>query len=196
MIAYLEGTLAYKSPTQVYVDVGGIAYDVQISVNTFTKIETRSEAKLYTHLIVRDDAHILFGFYDREEKDLFVKLLSVSGIGPNTARVILSYMTPAEASSAIVTENVAAFKKVKGIGAKTAQRLILDLKDKISVEGIELTPTVKIPQHSIRHEAISALVALGFQKSAVTKQVDKVLNLQNDAIQVESLIKTVLQQLS
>lgn len=186
----------YKSPTHVYVDIGGIAYDVQISLNTFGQLEALDEVKLFTHLIVREDAHYLFGFIEEEEKELFIRLISVSGIGPNTARVILSYMTPGEAASAILTDNVAAFKKVKGVGPKTAQRIILDLKDKIAKDAITASPAVKISATGIRDEAISALVALGFQKTQVTKVVDQVLSSQPDIDQVETLIKSVLRQLS
>ena len=196
MIAYLEGKLSFVSPTNVYLDIGGIAYDVQISLNTFAELETKTEIKLYTHQIVREDAHTLFGFITLEEKDLFIKLLSVSGIGPNTARVILSYMTPSETKSAILSDNVVAFKKVKGVGPKTAQRLILDLKDKIAKEGLDVTIQDSAPISHIKDEAISALQALGFQKSMVSKAVDKVLKGDSSIDQVENLIKAVLRQLS
>ena len=196
MIAYLEGKLSFKSPTHVYIDVGGIAYDVQVSLNTFGHLEALDEVKLYTHLIVREDAHYLFGFFDLEEKDLFAKLISVSGIGPNTARVILSYMTPPETKSAILSDNVVAFKKVKGVGPKTAQRIILDLKDKIAKDSLHVMATQNNANESIREEAISALVSLGFQKSQVNKLVDKVISENSGDYQVETLIKSVLRQLS
>ena len=196
MIAYLQGKIAQKSPTSIHLDIGGIAYDVQISLNTFAAIEEMAEVKLFTHMIVRDDHHALYGFYTEEEKTLFVKLLSVSGVGPNTGRVILSYMTPNETKSAILTDNVPAFKKVKGVGPKTAQRIILDLKDKIAKEGLESDNSLTLTGEPIREEAISALVALGFQKAMVTKSVDKVLSQDKSIDQVESLIKSVLRQLS
>ena len=195
MIAYLEGKITYKTPTNIYLDIGGIAYDVQISLNTFAAVEELGEAKLYTHLIVRDDHHALYGFFTTTEKVLFIKLLSVSGVGPNTARVILSYMSPDETKSAILSDNVAAFKKVKGVGPKTAQRIILDLKDKIAKEAPDLGETTNLTAEPIREEAIAALVGLGFQKSMVTKQVDKVLSQEKDVNQVETLIKSVLRQL-
>ena len=132
MIAYLEGKLTYKSPTCVYLDIGGKAYDVQISLNTYAVIEQMDQVKLYTQLIVREDAHTLFGFVKEDERDLFNQLISVSGVGPNTARMILSYMTAAETAQAILHDDVVAFKKVKGVGPKTAKRIILDLKDKMS----------------------------------------------------------------
>jgi Holliday junction DNA helicase RuvA len=196
VIAYLQGKLSFKSPTHVYLDIGGIAYDVQISLNTYAQLESLTDVKLYTQLIVREDAHHLYGFFDEEEKDLFVKLISVSGIGPNTARVILSYMTPPDVRSAILSDNVVAFKKVKGVGPKTAQRIILDLKDKVAKDSLTAGYDLNNAGESIREEAISALVALGFQKSQVNKLVDKVLTENADMHQVESLIKSVLRQLS
>lgn len=196
MIAYVDGVISYKSPTQIYVDIGGLAYDVQISLNTFAQIENLEKVKLFTHQIVREDAHTLYGFFSIDEKDLFGKLISVSGIGPNTARVILSYMTPPDVKKAILSDNVVAFKKVKGVGPKTAQRLILDLKDKIAKEGFEIETTTQSFDSSIKEEAISALMALGFQKNMVGKQIDKVLSSNPDINQVESLIKAVLRQLS
>jgi len=196
MIAYLKGDIAQKTPTNIYLDIGGIAYDVQISLNTFAALEELDKVKLYTHLIIRDDHHALYGFYTEAEKALFVKLLSVSGVGPNTGRVILSYMNPKEVKSAILTDNIAAFKKVKGVGPKTAQRIILDLKDKIAKEAPDLGKTEKLTSEPIREEAIAALVALGFQKTMVSKQVDKVLSQEQEIDQVEALIKSVLRQLS
>ncbi|NNE25748.1 MAG: Holliday junction branch migration protein RuvA [Saprospiraceae bacterium] len=196
MYAYLQGKITYKSPTNIFLDIGNIAYDIQISLNTYGQVENLDSVKLYTHLIVRDDAHTLYGFFDEDEKELFIKLLSVSGIGPNTARVTLSYMKPDEARSAILTDNVAAFKKVKGVGPKTAQRIILDLKDKIAKDSVGLAHNVNYSNTGIREEAISALVALGFQKSQVNKTVDKVLAQDSSIDQVESLIKSVLRHLS
>lgn len=196
MIAYLEGKISYKSATNVYIDISGKAYDVQISLNTYGAIEQLDTVKLYTQLIVRDDAHTLYGFYTIEEKDLFNKLVSVSGIGPNTARVILSYMTPKEASNAILTDDVVAFKKVKGVGPKTAQRIILDLKDKMHKKAMESGYVGILTSPTIRDEAISALVALGFQKNQIIKQVDKVLSQDSSIDQVEKLIKSTLRQLS
>ena len=196
MIAYLDGKITYKSPTHIFLDVGGIAYDVQISLNTYGVIESLDTTKLFTQLIVRDDAHTLFGFHTIEEKELFNKLISVSGIGPNTARVILSYMTPKETVSAILTDNVAAFKKVKGVGPKTAQRIILDLKDKVAKNASDMPDLESLTSPSIRDEAIAALLALGFQKNQVNKAVDKALSQDSGIDQVETLIKSTLRQLS
>ncbi len=198
MIAYLDGKLSYKSPTNVYIDIGGIAYDVNISLFTYGKIETLDKVKLYTVMIVREDSQTLYGFYDIGEKELFKKLISVSGIGPNTARVILSYMTPDETKSAILSNNVAAFKKVKGVGPKTAQRLMLDLKDKIAKEGLTLEShnLTGNASNTIREEALAALLSLGFQKSQVVSKIDKALASDSEIVQVEALIKAVLKILA
>lgn len=180
------------------MDIGGIAYEVHISLNTYARIESLENTRLFTYLVVRDDAHVLFGFSAEDEKELFTHLISVSGIGPNTARVILSYMSVSEAVNAIIHDNVPAFKKVKGVGPKTAQRIILDLKDKL----IKLELEQHDPMHlqptdsSLREDAVTALQALGFQKAMISKQVDKALKDHPDLQQVEALIKTVLRQLS
>lgn len=198
MIAYLEGKLTYKSPTCVYLDIGGIAYDVQISLNTYAVIEQLDRVKLYTQLIVREDAQTLFGFIKEEERDLFNQLISVSGVGPNTARMILSYMTAAETAQAILHDDVVAFKKVKGVGPKTAKRIILDLKDKMSSMELEVDSNQVLAgeRASIKEEAMSALVALGFQKARVVKEVEKAMSDNPGETQVENLIKSVLRQLS
>jgi Holliday junction DNA helicase RuvA len=196
MIAYLKGEITYKTPAYVYLDIGGIAYHVNISLNTYGKIEALEKVKLYTHLNVKEDSHTLYGFYDEEEKELFVLLISVSGIGPNTARIVLSSLEPSQVRYSILQEDVATFNKVKGIGPKTAKRIILDLKDKVaknlSDEGISLPSN----NNTIRLEALSALIALGFQRSSAGKVLDKVMNNNPEVKQIEDLIKLVLKQLS
>lgn len=195
MYAYIEGKLSYKNPTHVYLDVNGVGYLLHITLNTYTHIEALEKVKLYTHLYVKEDVLSLFGFFSEEEKHMFNLLLSVSGIGPNTARVVLSSMTPPEVSTAILHENVPAFNKVKGIGPKTAKRVILDLKDKVSKLSNDKIPNL-VPQNSIREEAISALLSLGFNKQQIVKKIDIVIgNMPSDS-KVESLIKEVLKQLS
>ena len=200
MIAYLEGNLTHKSATLVHLDIGGIAYEVNVSLHTYTKIESLEKVRLYTRLIIRENDHTLYGFFDLEEKELFSKLLSVKGIGPNTARVILSYLTPIETKKAILHDNVAAFKKVKGVGPKTAKQIILDLKDKISKEQLEIGP-LKLPAEEVtegsalRSECISALMNLGFQKAQVVKLVDRALAENEEITQVEVLLRTILKQL-
>jgi len=177
------------------LDIGGIAYEVNISLNTYSAIESLKSVKLYTQLIIRENEHSIYGFFDQAEKNLFSKLLSVSGIGPNTARVILSYMTPQQTRSAILHDNVAAFKKVKGVGPKTAQRIILDLKDKIAKEGLDSEEVEKSFDNTIRDDAIAALLALGFQRSQIVKLIDKNLSQDSSIDQVETLIKMTLKQL-
>jgi len=192
MYAYLDGQLSYKSPTLVHLDINGVGYLVNISLHTYSKIEALEKVKLYTHLHVKEDSQTLFGFFDADEKELFILLLSVSGIGPNTARIILSSMAPIEVKTAILTENDLAFKKVKGVGPKTAKRVILDLKDKIKQGDAISTSTIPIIQNN-HDEALNALVALGFQKAKVQKVLGQIPGTDNS---VESVIKTALQKLT
>ncbi len=201
MIAYLQGELTHKTPTHIYVDIGGVAYHVNISLHTFAAIEHESKAKIYTYQHITENDQSLYGFYTEEEKNLFIHLISVNGVGPNTARTITSYMTPADVKKAIVHDNVAVINKVKGIGPKTAKRIILDLKDKLIKEGMEVTESggstlSSITSNGVREEAISALVSLGFQKAKILKAVDAALAEKGPDCQVEELIKQVLRQLS
>lgn len=197
MIAYLNGTITHKNPAYIYVECGGVGYHVNISLHTYSKLENLEKAKVLTYLYVREDEQSLYGFFDDDERTLFVLLISVSGVGVNTARVILSYMSPEEVRTAIMHENAFALGKVKGIGPKTAKRIILDLKDKVIKEsGME--PVVLVSQETsrIKTEAISALVALGFPKPAIEKQVKTILDKSPDMESVEDLIKQVLKQMS
>lgn len=194
MYAYIKGKYTYKSPTDVYIETSsGVAYHLHISLHTFSRIEKVDEGLLYTHLNVKEDDLSLYGFYDLEEKQLFVHLISVSGIGPNTARIILSSMIPLEVRTAIVTENDGAFKKVKGIGPKTAKRLILDLKDKLTKMGGSIETTAGIIDDP-SEEALQALIALGFQKQKVVSILQKLDKTQYRT--VESVIKAALSQLT
>ena len=195
MYAYIEGKLSFKNPTHVHLDVNGVGYLLNISLNTYAAIEALKETKLYTYLHVKEDILSLYGFSSQDEQQMFKLLISVSGIGPNTARVVLSSMTAPEVSSAILHENVAAFNKVKGIGPKTAKRVILDLKDKVSKLGNENIPDL-VPQNGLREEAISALVSLGFNKQQIVKKIDIVMGNTPGISKVEILIKEVLKQLS
>jgi len=197
LIAYLNGTITHKNPAFIYVECGGVGYHVNISLHTYSKLENLEKAKVLTYLYVREDEQSLYGFFDDDERTLFVLLISVSGVGVNTARVILSYMSPEEVRTAIMHENAFALGKVKGIGPKTAKRIILDLKDKVIKEsGME--PVVLVSQETsrIKTEAISALVALGFPKPAIEKQVKTILDKSPDMESVEDLIKQVLKQMS
>jgi len=194
MIGYLDGTLTYKSPTYIYVDCGGVGYHVNISLNTYSKIESLDKAKvwIHTHVNSQDGSRTLYGFYEEYERGLFVDLTSVSGVGPNTARIMLS-SGPAEIKSQIANGQVQAINKIKGIGPKTAKRIIIDLQDKFVKDGIENNVNPLNAQQLPVTEAISALSSLGIQKAQVQKVISKI---DIDGMTVETIIKTVLQQLS
>jgi len=196
MIAYIKGEITYKSPTYILVETGGIGYHVNISLNTYAQIEKLEKVQILTHLQVKEDSHTLYGFAEETERSMFVMLISVSGIGPNTARVLLSSMKVEEARMAIVSENVAAFNKVKGIGPKTAKRIILDLKDKVIKESGDTQMSISPVNNTIREEALSALVALQFPKIKVQKVLNKILQQQPNVSSVEEMIKLALKNLS
>ena len=196
MIAYIKGEITYKSPTYILVETGGIGYHVNISLNTYAQIEKLEKVQILTHLQVKEDSHTLYGFAEEAERSMFVLLISVSGIGPNTARVLLSSMKVDEARMAIVSENVAAFNKVKGIGPKTAKRIILDLKDKVIKESGDTPMSISLVNNTIREEALSALVALQFPKIKVQKVLNKILQQQPNISSVEEMIKLALKNLS
>lgn len=196
MISYLKGTITFKNPTYIIVEVGGIGYHIHISLNTYSQIESLEKVKILTHLHVKEDSHTLFGFAEDAERSLFVHLLSVSGIGPNTARLLLSSLTPSEVRVAIIGEDVGAFRRVKGVGPKTAKRLILDLKDKMIKESGEVPSSITPADNTLRDEALSALVALGFPKIKVQKTLNNILRVQSNVDSVEALIKIALKQMS
>lgn len=196
MISYIKGEITFKSPTYVLVEAGSIGYQVNISLNTYAQIEKLERVKILTYLHVKEDSHTLYGFASEGERTLFVKLISVSGIGPNTARVLLSSMTVEEARDAIVSENLVAFKKVKGVGPKTAKLIILNLKDKIIKDSGVETSLVSTENNTIRDEALSALVALGFNKTKVQKTVNKLISKSPLPTSVEVVIKEALKELS
>ncbi len=193
MINYIKGTITELNPTSVSIETGGIGYFVNISVNTFSKLDGKSDFKILIHEVIREDAHQLFGFADKEERDIFRMLISVSGIGANTARMMLSSLHPAEVEKAIMESNVNLLKSVKGIGLKTAQRVIVDLKDKVG----KLSQTGEIftfENNTKREEALSALVMLGFARSAVSKVLEKIIRDEKN-LTVEDLIKRALKSL-
>jgi len=193
MIAFLKGKLVHKEPTFVIVEVNGVGYQVNISLNTFSEIKDREDIKLSTYLQVREDAHILYGFSNDAEKVMFQNLISVNGVGPSTAMVVLSYLPPAELKAAIVKEDAATLQAVKGIGGKTALRLILELKDKLRKESTEETPGIPGGiRNTMRHEALSALVTLGINKASAEKSVDTVLKKSGNTISLEELVKQAL----
>jgi holliday junction DNA helicase RuvA len=194
MIAFLKGKLVHKDPTFVIIEVSGVGYHVNISLQTFSEIKDQENILLFTHLAIREDAHILFGFSNESEKKLFQQLISVNGIGPSTAIVMLSYMNSQELKTAIVQENVAALQSIKGIGGKTAQRVIIELKDKLKKESWEESqPTVSVgPYNTLRKEALSALLTLGLPKAVAEKSVDTVLKKSGNTITLEDLVKQAL----
>jgi len=195
MFAYLQGKLIHKSPTNVHIDVNGVGYEVNISLTTFSAIENLDETKLFTHLYIREDIHtmLLYGFHTLAEKELFLMLTSVSGIGMNTARIILSSLNPGEVRAAIASSDAATFKRVKGIGAKTAERLILDLKDKVTRLASEEELKAAVFVTSSNEEAVSALVSLGFQKVKAEKAVSAVVK--GDS-KLEDIVKDALKLLT
>ncbi|MFN7013486.1 MAG: Holliday junction branch migration protein RuvA [Bacteroidia bacterium] len=193
MITQLEGNIAEKTPTYVVIDCMGVGYQVHISLNTFSKIPAGGKCKLYTLLIIREDAHLLYGFADKHERHLFELLTSVSGVGASTARMILSSLNPSELEQVIASGNVATLKSIKGIGEKSAQRIIVDLKDKISKEVVHADAVLPF-LNPIRDEALAALLALGFQKQVAEKALDKTIK-SSAATTVEDLIKLSLKNL-
>ncbi len=193
MIDYISGRIAELTPAFVIVDNGGIGYFASISLSTYTRLEGRADCRLLVHEVIREDSHQLFGFSDKDERDMFRLLITVSGVGANTARMMLSSLTHDELEKAILGSDVNTLKGIKGIGLKTAQRIIVDLKDKIGKH----TGTGEIfafTDNTKREEALSALVMLGFGKSAVTKALDGIIR-QEKNLTVEELIKRALKSL-
>jgi len=193
MINYLKGKLVEKNPTYVVIECNGIGYKVDISLYTFSKITDNELLKLETHLVVREDAHTLYGFFDKTEKAVFKLLISVSGVGPSTARTMLSSMTPKQIQEAIASNDVATVQSAKGIGAKTAQRLILDLKDKI-LKTFALSEDFEAPNNTIKDETLSALEVLGYSRRQSEKTVQKII-LENPDSSLENIIKFALKNL-
>jgi len=194
MIAFLKGRLVHRDPTHVTIEVNGVGYQVNISLQTFSEIKEQEQILLFTHLSIREDAHVLFGFSSEIEKKLFQQLISVNGVGPSTAIVMLSYMNTQELKSAIVHEDAAALQSIKGIGGKTAQRVIIDLKDKLKKESWdESQPAISVgPHNTLRKEALTALLTLGLPKAAAEKSVDTVLKKSGNTITLEDLVKQAL----
>ena len=194
MIAFLKGKATHLEPTFVILEVNGVGYHVNISLQTYSEIKGLNEIFLFTHLNVREDAHVLYGFSSAHEKKLFQNLIAVNGIGPGTAIVMLSYLSPGELSEAILREDVAAIQAVKGIGTKTAQRVIIELKGKIRKDGLaQQASSISGASHNtLRTEALSALVTLGIPKSSAEKSVDAVLTKSGNTITLENLVKQAL----
>ena len=194
MITHIHGKLLEKTPTYLVVDVNGIGYKIKISLQTFSAINGEF-CKLYTHLSIKEDSHTLFGFFEESERHLFRNLISVSGVGPSTAQVILSTYSLEEIIHHITTADVKAIQSVKGIGGKTAQRIIIDLKDKVA-KGMPTSDLLfDSIDNTIREEALSALLALGFAKKGAESKIDKVLKSNTEIASVEELVKTALSQM-
>lgn len=194
MYSFISGTVVEKNPAYVIIDNQGIGYLINITLNTFTAIGEQEKVRLYVHLAIREDAHTLYGFYTEQERSLFLQLITVSGVGCNTARLILSSMTVKEAAEAIATSNTRVIQGVKGIGAKTAQRIVVDLHDKIGKLEIEEGEKTSPAYNTTRDEALSALMVLGFSKANIEKILDKLMK-QMDNPAVEDLIKESLRLL-
>jgi Holliday junction DNA helicase RuvA len=196
MITYIKGTLTEKNPAYVVIETaGGVAYGIHISLATFSQIKETENVKLFTHYVIKEDAHQLYGFSTEEERSLFRLLISVNGIGVNTARLILSSLSTDELIQAIATENVIVIQGVKGIGQKTAQRVIIELKDKIGKGTTGNIEKISISYNNNRAEALSALSSLGFAKNAADNALEKIIRMEGTSLSIEDLIKKALKLL-
>ena len=194
MYEYIKGTIAEINPASVVIETGSIGYLVHISINTYSQINDKESVKVFIHQIVREDAHLLYGFADVSERELFRLLISVSGIGSNTAMMMLSSLSADEIRKAILGDNVLLLKSIKGIGAKTAQRIIIDLKDKIGKTAVSDKVLLPSANSQVRNEALAALTLLGFTRKSVETELDKILKT-NPSMSVEVLIKAALKGL-
>ena len=196
MIEYIKGEIVELTPARMILECGGIGYELNISLTTYSAFNGKQTGKLFVYEVIREDAHLLFGFAERMERELFLLLTSVSGVGPNTARMILSSLPPKELVEAIASKNEAVLTAVKGIGSKTSQRILVDLKNKVkSVEGLTPVDVVAAPSNgAVAEEAVAALVMLGFQKAASQKAVTSILK-GSPAMAVEQVVKTALRML-
>lgn len=192
MYAYLQGKFTFKSPAQVYVDIQGVGYEVNISLHTYAEIQDKSEGKLFIHLQVKEDAHTLFGFSNKEEKDMFLLLTSVSGVGAATARMMLSSLRPDEISNAILQGNARLMESIKGIGKKTAERLVLELKDKVAKHPFSAGAGIAVLNNTMEQDALTALTALGISRIQAEQSVKKVLQADPGIVHLEALIKKAL----
>jgi len=193
MIAFLKGDFVYKSPAIVHVDVNGVGYELQISLNTYSKIQNLDKGILYTTLLIREDAHILYGFFDLAEKEIFLQLISVSGIGASTARVMLSYMKPEEVARAIISADTKTLESAKGIGKKTAERMIVELRDKLAKHPTE-TNIPALKNNTLQQDALNALTALGINRQAAVQALERAMAAEPN-LPVEELIKKALRTL-
>ena len=194
MFAYLDGKFVFKSPAMVHVDVNGVGYEVQISLNTFSRIQHLEKGILHISLLIREDAHILYGFFDKTEKEMFLNLISVSGIGATTARMMLSYMKPEELTRLIVLNDIHGLEKIKGIGKKTAERLVLELKDKMSKQPLDLNIS-PLKHNTLHADALNALMALGIARNTADQAVQRVTKSNPSLTSLEDVIKKALKTL-
>ncbi len=193
MYAYLQGKFTYKSPAQIYIDVNGIGFEVNISLHTYSAIQNMVEGRLFIHMQVKEDGHSLFGFFDKEEKDIFLLLISVSGVGASTARMMLSSTRPDEITKAIQLGDVKLLERVKGIGKKTAERLVLELKDKVGKQTTVSLGGVSVPiVNTIEQDALIALTALGISRIQAEQSIQKIIRTEPDISKLEELIKKAL----
>jgi Holliday junction DNA helicase RuvA len=191
MYAYLNGKFTEKTPTQVYVDVNGVGYEVNISLNTYSYIQKMEQGKLFTYLQIKEDGHTLYGFFDKAEKEMFIQLIGVSGVGASTARMMLSGLKPDEISRAILQSNVKLLESIKGIGKKTAERLVLELKDKVGKVALNTNVPMTLGS-SLQQDALNALVALGISRSQAENAVQKIVLSEPNSSNLEELIKKAL----
>ena len=191
MINHLNGKLIEKFPSHLIVECGGVGYFVNISLNTFEKVPNREAIKIFIHLSIRDDAHVLFGFAEESERVMFRQLISVSGIGPSTAIVILSALGPHQIKEALLNEEVALLQTIKGIGGKTAQRMVVELKDKME-KDTKIQLSITGTQSGLKKETLAALQVLGFDRKRIEKTIDRVLKTHPEDVKVETIIKSVL----
>ncbi|MBC8033117.1 MAG: Holliday junction branch migration protein RuvA [Chitinophagaceae bacterium] len=194
MIAYLRGEFTFMSPGLVHVDVNGVGYEVQISLNTYSSIQAKKQGILLTHLLIREDAHILYGFFDRPEKEMFLQLIGISGVGASTARMMLSSMKPDEISRAILLGNARQLESIKGIGKKSAERIILELRDKVGKQSSD-TNISQVANNSLEQDALNALISLGIARPAAEQAIRKVMASEKEEGQIEDIIKKALKTL-
>jgi len=194
MYEYIEGALKEKNPTYCVIETSGIGYFIQITLTTYTQLENHTHSKLFLHQVIREDAHLLFGFSSKTEREMFRLLLSVSGIGANTARMMLSSLSADDIRQSILVGNATLLQAIKGIGAKTAQRIILDLRDKISKDKTAAGDLFPFKDNRLKDEALSALVILGFNKGEADKVISRIMVAERN-LTLEELIKKALKQL-
>ena len=194
MIAFVRGDFVHKTPAMVMVDVNGVGYELHISLNTYTSIQNLDKGKLYTHFHVREDAQLLYGFFEEAEKNIFVQLISVSGVGAATARMMLSSMRPDEITRAILQGNAKQLESIKGIGKKSAERIILELRDKVGKTSFESNISA-LNYNSLEYDALNALIALGIARSVAEQAIQKVIKTDSTPGKIEDIIKKALKTL-